>query len=301
MPRGQPFTRMCQLLARPRHYGRADLHLHTTASDGNYSPAELLDLARRSGLAAMAVTDHDTLEGGRQTLNLRRAGDPAVILGVEISVTWQGRDLHLLAYGMDGSDEALLAGLAAIRQRRVTRLLGALNQIRARGLEIPDMVMPTVPGRRHLAQHLVATGHVATVQQGIRRWLLGGAGVRLDAFGMPLPEAVEMVVLAGGFCSLAHPPEWIAMEQVTGLAGEGVQALEAEYPDFSAKRVAQLKTMAAAAGMSVTGGSDCHGPGPRAPGCRSLSQEDFLKLPWNTSQWNLKPEEKACWEPSGKN
>ena len=300
MPRGSPFTRMCQALARPRHSGRVDMHLHTTASDGSHTPAQLLDLTRKAGFAAIAVTDHDTTDGALQATRLRRPGDPAVIIGAELSVTWQGRDLHLLAYGVDPWHDTFRQGLAELRQRRAGRLVNALEQLRARGLEMPDLDLPPVPGRRHLGQHLVAHGHAPTLQVAIRRWLLGGKGIRLDPFGMPLDQAVGLTKAAGGFTSLAHPPEWVNRTVLGELAEVGVSAIEAEYPDFSQTRILQLKTDAAAVGLKVTGGSDCHGPGPRAPGAKSLAIEQFLELGWRPDQWGLMPEEKPCWEPSGK-
>ena len=118
MPKGSPFTRMCQLLGRPRHAGRVDMHLHTTASDGSYTPAQLLDISRRSGFSAIAVTDHDTIDGALLASRLRRVGDPVVIIGAELSITWHGRDLHLLAYGADPTHGGYCQGLADLRQRR---------------------------------------------------------------------------------------------------------------------------------------------------------------------------------------
>ena len=300
MPRGSPFTRMCQALARPRHSGRADLHLHTDASDGTYTPQELLGLARRSGFAAIAITDHDTTDGALLANRLRKPGDPVVIIGAELSVTWRGRDLHLLAYGVDPWQEDFRRGSAGLRERRAARLVKGLEELRRRGMEMPDLDLPPVPGRRHLAAHLVAHGHAPTLQSAIRRWLLGGGGVRLEPFGMPLEQAVALTAGAGGFTSLAHPPEWVDREAMGALAAAGVAAIEAEYPDFSQTRILQLKSDAREAGLKVTGGSDCHGPGPRAPGAKSLSMEQFLDLGWRPEQWGLKPEEKPCWEPSGK-
>ena len=121
MPARQPFTYLCQTLARGPKSGRADLHLHTTASDGNYLPEEIVDLARRCGLAAVAITDHDTLAG----VPAARAAAPAsleVIAGVEITAEHLGRELHLLGYFVDGDRSALDAALADVRESRVTRL-----------------------------------------------------------------------------------------------------------------------------------------------------------------------------------
>src|SRR5690606_7052185 len=117
MPARQPFTYMCQQLARGPRAGRADLHLHTTASDGAYTPAEVVDLARRSGLAAIAVTDHDTLAG----VGPARAAAPAsleVIDGVEITCEFRGRELHLLGYFIDPQSRPLLDALTSIRVGR---------------------------------------------------------------------------------------------------------------------------------------------------------------------------------------
>lgn len=301
MPRGQPFTRLCQALARPKFFGRVDLHLHTNASDGVFAPAQLLELARKGGFAAISITDHDITDGALQATRLRRKGDPVVVIGVEISVSWKGRDLHLLGYGVDPDSPELRQGLADLRHRRAARLVSALEQLRARGLSLPDLDLPPVPGRRHLAIHLVENGHSMTIQSAIRRWLLGGDGIRLDPFGMPLEEAVSMVRGAGGFTSLAHPPEYLQAGDFQELASLGVAGVEAEYPDFSAKRILHLRQMASEAGLKVTGGSDCHGPGPRAPGTKSLELTDFLKLDWQKRHWILHPEETPCWEPSGKN
>src|SRR5471032_1497291 len=100
MPAGQPFTQLCQTLARPRFFGRVDLHLHTTFSDGTYEPAEIVDLARRSGLSAIAITDHDTLDGIAPTQDAAGAS-LEIVSGVEITAEFRGKELHLLGYCFD--------------------------------------------------------------------------------------------------------------------------------------------------------------------------------------------------------
>src|ERR1700676_4206567 len=99
MPVGQPFTLLCQQLARPRSAGRADLHVHTTHSDGNYTPAQVVELARRCGLSAVAITDHDTTSGVHVARQAAGAAiTPEIIAGVEITAEFRGRELPLLAY-----------------------------------------------------------------------------------------------------------------------------------------------------------------------------------------------------------
>src|SRR5260370_29340933 len=111
MPAGQPFTSLCGQLARPRHAGRADLHLHTTSSDGTYTPAQVVELARRSGLAALAITDHDTLAGVPAAQAAAAGTDLEIIPAVEISTEHHERQLHLLAYFVDMDHLGLAAAL----------------------------------------------------------------------------------------------------------------------------------------------------------------------------------------------
>src|SRR5262249_54090590 len=148
----QPFTAVCQQLARPRHAGRADLHLHSTASDGAYTPAEVVDLARRCGLAALALTDHDTLAGYDEA---RQAAGGAleVIPAVEVTCEPPGRELHRLGYFVDPSHPALNAALAGGRASRAERFAVMVERLRQRGVSLVEEKgeQPAVPGRPHLA------------------------------------------------------------------------------------------------------------------------------------------------------
>src|SRR5262249_20125117 len=153
MPAGQPFTTLCQQLARPRLAGRADLHLHTIQSDGTYTPGQLVDLARRCGLAAIAITDHDTLAGVAPT---RAVAPPSLesVAGVEISTEYNGRELHLLAYFVDPEHPELNAALEKVRRGRVERFREMIERLRGLGVSVSleGPAFPDALGRRHLAQ-----------------------------------------------------------------------------------------------------------------------------------------------------
>src|SRR5947209_3426979 len=134
MPARQPFTRLCQAAARGRCQDRADLHVHTTSSDGGYTPAEVVDLAIRSGLAGVAVTDHDTLDG-IPAARAAAAGAPVeVIAGVEITAEYDGRELHLLGYFLRLDDAPLLSALARLRAHRAGRFWDMAERLRRCGL-----------------------------------------------------------------------------------------------------------------------------------------------------------------------
>src|SRR5262249_30513310 len=141
MPARQPFTLLCQQLARSPLADRADLHLHTTASDGEYTPVQVVDLARRSGLAAIAVTDHDTLAGVAPAREASR--EVEVIAGVEITCEFRDRELHLLAYFIDEHHAGLNEALADLREARVSRFAEMVERLRGCGVSVE---METLPG-----------------------------------------------------------------------------------------------------------------------------------------------------------
>src|SRR5262249_27382262 len=137
MPRRQPFTALCQTVATLTARARADLHVHTTHSDGHYTPAQIVDLARRSGLAAVAITDHDTVSGVAEARAAAPAGLEA-IAGVEITSEYQGKELHLLGYFFRPDDEPLLAALKRLRHHRVERFYAMVDRLRATGIDLPE-------------------------------------------------------------------------------------------------------------------------------------------------------------------
>src|SRR5689334_12427269 len=136
MPAGQPFTALCQLAARGPHAGRVDLHVHTTHSDGTYTPAQVVDLARRAGLSALAITDHDTLGGVPVAQGAAAGSAIEIVAGVEITSEYRQRELHLLAYFVVLDHAGLVAALEAIRRHRVERFREMIERLRGRGVSL---------------------------------------------------------------------------------------------------------------------------------------------------------------------
>jgi predicted metal-dependent phosphoesterase TrpH len=279
MPARQPFTALCQQLALPRHTGRADLHLHSTASDGAYTPSEVVDLARRSGLAAIALTDHDTLAGHDEA---RRAAGSAleVIPAVEITCEYAGRELHLLGYFVDPSHPGLGAALAEVRVSRAERFRTMVERLRERGVSLVEErgLQPDALGRPHLAQMLVRQGKVASVREAFQRWLGEGSEVLVPKKRIPVAEGVALVRSAGGVAAWAHPAYDATRERLAELGALGLGAVEVAYPDVRPARVRELRDWAQALGLAVTGGSDCHGPGRRAVGTCTVSDDEPARL-----------------------
>jgi len=283
MPARQPFTALCQLAARPRLAGRADLHLHTTHSDGSYSPAQIVELARRAGLAAVAVTDHDAVGG---VAVARKAADGTgleVIAGVEITAEYRGRELHLLGYFFRTDDGPLTAALEKVRRGRVERFQEMVERLRGCGASldlrgVPPPAAPEALGRRHLAEMLVRQGLAGSVREAFARWLHDGGRAAAPKLRLPVGEATALVRGAGGVAAYAHPPYDCTVDALTELRDLGLGAVEVDYPAVKASRGRELRAWAAKLGLAVSAGSDCHGPGKHAVGACTVTGQELVLL-----------------------
>ena len=282
MPARQPFTFLCQQLARGPRAGRADLHLHTTASDGLYTPAQVVELARRAGLAAIAVTDHDTLAAIPPARKAAADTSLEVIAGVEITTEFRGRELHLLGYFVDPECQHLVKALTWVCRGRVERFHTMVGRLREAGVSVEvgaNDLAPASLGRRHLAEMLVAQGKAGSVREAFQRWLKDGSLAAVDKRRLPVAEAISLVRQAGGVAAWAHPSyDGETLARLRELAALGMGAVEVEYPDTGRSQKDTLRRWAGELGLAVTGGSDCHGPGKRAVGACSISDEELATL-----------------------
>lgn len=264
MPSGQPFTNLCRSLAASRHAARVDLHLHTTCSDGRYTPAQVVELARRSGLPALAITDHDTLAGIAPARAVSGTS-LEVIAGVEISTVFEGRELHLLAYFIERHDGPLAQALEHLRKRRRERFFAMVERLRSLGVSVDDCRLAQLSdveavGRRHLAQLLVDTKRAATVREAFQRFLGDHGSVNVPKERLDVRQAIALVQAEGGVAAWAHPGADCTEASLRDLYNCGMRAVEVEWPSAKPRRSRELRDWARALGMAVTGGSDCHGP-----------------------------------------
>ncbi len=280
MPARQPFTALCQLASRSRLAGRADLHLHTTHSDGAYTPAQVVELARRAGLAAVAVTDHDAVGGVAAARTTADGTGVEVVAGVEITAEFRGRELHLLGYFFRTDDGPLTAALEKVRRGRTERFAEMVERLRACGasLDLRGVPLPTAPealGRRHLAEMLVRQGFAGSVREAFARWLHDGGRAVAPKKRLPVGEAAALVRSAGGVAAYAHPPYDCTVETLAELRDLGLGAVEVDYPAVKASRGRELRAWAARLGLAVSAGSDCHGPGKHAIGACTVSDQEL--------------------------
>lgn len=288
MPRGQPFTLLCQQTARLAQPTVADLHVHTTASDGDYTPTQVVMLAVQERLSAVAITDHDTLAGvGPAADAARQFGHRiGVIVGVELSATFAGRGYHILGYFLEPAHERLQSELANVCRRRRERFREYLAHFAASGIELPPGAAEVVEqrtaslGRSHLAGLLVSAGVAPTRFDAFQRYILpAGEHIRTD-HALPAERVLRLIRDASGVASLAHPPAAITESDLATFRGLGLSAIEASFPAASPARTDELRTTARRLGLVVTGGSDCHGPNVtgRAIGAKGVTRDELAAL-----------------------
>lgn len=246
-------------------FGRVDLHLHTTASDGLWSPAELVRQAAAAGISVLAVTDHDSTAGVGPALATGSEVGVKVLPAVEVTAWQDGQEFHLLGYGVDLNSSKLRAFLAERRASRRRRVLRMLERLRAEGIVLSEEVLEERVagaswGRTHLATVLVARGLVPDSQEAFRRYLAPGALAYAPPEPFPPQEAIRSLRATGAVPVLAHPALHGVERRLEDLVEAGLQGLECYHPQHSPAVADYFLGQARRYGLLVTGGSDSHGP-----------------------------------------
>ena len=248
--------------------GTVDLHVHTTASDGTDSPAWVIALAHALGLAAVAITDHDTVAALPEAMEAGPQLGVEVVPGIELSADYRGREVHILGYFIDYTDPDLQEVLAQAVRSRVRRNEAILQALDADSMHISPADMPVapgaVPGRPHIAQALVHLGYADDLKDAFDRYIGLGKPYYRPRKLMGLGQAVSAIRQAGGVASLAHPMKYgfdrAGREALVQAAREvGCAALEAYYAEHTPSQQAELVKLAAQYGLALSGGSDYHG------------------------------------------
>lgn len=244
---------------------RVDLHAHTTRSDGSTPPRALVRLACDAGIDVLAVTDHDSVEAVPECLDEARDRPVRILPGIEVSSRFEGRDVHVLGYGIDHASESLLRRLSAIQERRRERVRGICARLAEEGVALePDAVMALAGGksvgRRHVAMAMLGKGIVSTLREAFARWLGPGAPANLPANEMTPREAAELIGNHGGVAVLAHPgflDDDPLVERVLDAAP--IRGIEVFHRYGSPEKHLRYLDVARRRDLLVTGGSDFHG------------------------------------------
>jgi predicted metal-dependent phosphoesterase TrpH len=245
----------------------------------------VVELARRSGLAAVAITDHDTLGGVTAARKAAAGSDLEIVPGVEISAEYRGKELHLLGYFIRLDDTLLRTALERLSMHRTCRFWEMVERLRRCGVslvkeELPLPAHAEALGRRHLAEILVKTRRAGSIREAFARYLGDGGRVAVPKVRLPVAEAIALVRGAGGVASWAHPSYDCERECLAELRDVGLGAVEVAYPGLRDARMRELRSLAAELGLAVSGGSDCHGPDQpgRSIGACSITGQELARL-----------------------
>lgn len=245
-----------------------DLHLHTTASDGTFSPREMVRFAVRRGLRVVSITDHDSIDGVAEAIGTaRELPRIEVIPGVELSTDVPRAEVHVLGYFIDFHDQALLERLERLRNGRVLRAQRMLDKLAALGVRLDwDRVMELADegavGRPHIAQAMLEAGYVSQFKEAFERYIGRKGPAYVEREKLTPVEAVKMIIGVGGVPVLAHPSEVPDLERVLQeLIAAGLLGMEVYYGNYRAEEMRRLEAIASEHRLVPCGGSDYHGLG----------------------------------------
>ena len=246
-----------------------DLHTHSNCSDGSLSPTELVRLGVTSGLAALALTDHDTVAGLDEALAACRSTGIRFLGGVEFEAAFSPGKLHILGIGLSDWHGEIEKRLIEMREKRTERNRRIIDKMQKAGIaatlaDIEEIAVGTVVGRPHFAEFLVRNGIVRTIQEGFDRYLATGKRFYAKRENFQPAEVVALIRQAGGKAVLAHPLTLkVSLSRLAGLIDSfktiGMEGIEAFHANAPLPVAEQIAAIARAAGMIVTAGSDYHG------------------------------------------
>jgi 3',5'-nucleoside bisphosphate phosphatase len=244
---------------------KADLHLHTTASDGKLSPAELVKLSVTLKLDVISITDHDTVDGVAPALTTSK-GYPSltVIPGVELSTDVPCGEIHMLGYYVDYRDETLADRLATLRSSREGRALKMVNKLGELGMKIDlnrikELAQGGSVGRPHIAQVLLESGYVTTFKEAFDKYIGRNGPAYAEREKMTPIESIKLIKDAGGLPVLAHPANIEDLDSILPeLKKAGLVGIEVFYTKYTAEIISRLLTLAIRYKLITTGGTDYH-------------------------------------------
>ncbi|MBI4559476.1 MAG: PHP domain-containing protein [Candidatus Hydrogenedentes bacterium] len=240
------------------------MHLHTNHSDGSDAPARVVERAAKIGLAAIAVTDHDTVSALPEASAAARACDIAFLTGTEISARYERVEVHVVGLGIQPEHPRLVESLHGLRRERATRAQQIVEQLHALGIPVDlDEIAASVPGgaigRIHIARAIRKLGYAKTVQEAFDKYIGAGRKAYAAKVVVSCAEAIELIHEAGGLAFLAHPGIIGSRKIIPHLLTLPFDGLEAYHAKHSPGQVAGFLDLAKEKGLLIAGGSDCHG------------------------------------------
>lgn len=261
----------------------ADLHAHTTASDGDLTPTELVALAKTRRLTTLAITDHDTVKGLREGLAAGVGQGVHVIPGIEISAIFEPGTLHMLGY-FSAFPQGLETDLEQVQQGRLDRFPKIIKRLNELGLMITQADVLAIAGtaqigRPHIARALIQKGYVRDFEEAFDRWLAKGQPGYVEKEKLTWEDAIGLIGRHGGIPVLAHPftleiADDALRSLITAMQAKGLQGIEVYYPEHTHAQTRLYRNIARAQGLIATGGTDFHGQGHGGAGLAEVGLDE---------------------------
>jgi hypothetical protein len=242
----------------------ADLHVHTSCSDGTYTPAQLVKEGIKRGISALAIVDHDTTEALAEAFAQAKGTDLEIIPGIELTAQHENQEIHILGYFLDYRNKELLKKLKLIRLNRIERVYKIIENLEGLGLKLNPETVFTISGkatvgRMHIARALVKDGFVGSTAEAFRKYIGDKSPAYVLGFRLSVPEAIKLIQDCKGVAVLAHPYMLHNDALIAEFASYGLEGIEVYYPEHSQGMVNCYLDLAKKLNLLVTGGTDFHG------------------------------------------
>lgn len=248
---------------------RIDLHVHSNASDGTFSPSELVNEAKNAGLAAFALTDHDTVSGIAKAKEAAKEAGIELIPGVELSTHYKEKEVHVVGLFIDETNPRLLEHLERFRDNRKNRNQRMYQKLREEGFEISkellqDMFPDAVLTRAHVARFLMEKGYIKSIPEAFEKYIGEGCRCYVPREKISPENAIRLIHSAGGKAILAHPALYHMSDQemrelLDNCTACGLDGIEAVYSTYQPDDERYIRKLATEYGLKISGGSDFHG------------------------------------------
>lgn len=244
---------------------KADLHIHTSYSDGKLKPAEIIDLAKEKGLGIIGVTDHDNIEGSQAMLEHNGKHGIEVIPGIELSADFHGKEIHLLGYFMDFRNPALIEHLKLIKNLRIRRIDKMIARLKELGVNINSAALiekyssSYSVGRPHLANEILEHGYVKDFQTAFNRYLGDNKPAFVKKDNLNFEIMIELIKVSGGLSFVAHPGSYFRESALVELKKAGINGIEVYHPSHNDAHNKKYMKFVKEHNLLAVGGSDFHG------------------------------------------
>lgn len=246
-----------------------DLHVHSSASDGTLSPSELVEEAQKAGLAAFALTDHDTTGGIAEARAAAKNTDVELIPGIELSTSYKDKEVHMVGLFIDEKNPLLSEHVLRFQNSRKNRNLEMYEKLREEGFEISkELLQEMFPGavltRAHVARFLLEKGFIKSMQEAFDKYIGDGCRCFVPREKVTPGQAIELIHAAGGCAILAHPAIYHMSDQrmrelLDDCKANGLDGIEAIYSTYQPGDERYIRRLAEEYGLKISGGSDFHG------------------------------------------